>query len=382
MSRPAPVPTSGSTPSLSASSSSSSSSSYPPPSAFLRVKAGNFSRLLYTNPVCLLTSQAQTDGRTNNNNETQTSTQTNTEKGEETTPTATATTTPAASDSSPIPSTVDATAECTADAASVEADTPTPTGAIDSAPNIAVPESTPSSSSSSADVAAGVSASGVTPSTASAPPATPVRNVMTISWLTATSNHGEVMLSMNAGRYTAGFVCRPGDKFVLNVPVKGMEELVKRIGGCSGREFGHTNQNADGMPTLEHAVDKFAALGIPTCRPGNKPIGTAPPSAATTKKPHTAAAIAESEADAEDDAFSLIAIPTCAAHLVLTVESVHLASSPAPLVRAHNILFCRVTRAYVHSDYWENGNNFIATKPSVPPYLTFLGSGNFAYVTK
>ena len=68
-------------------------------------------------------------------------------------------------------------------------------------------------------------------------------NVMVVTWLTATNNHGQFLMSINRHRHTATFfesaatTSRDGH-FTLCVPVKGMEELVKNVGGTSGR-FGN-----------------------------------------------------------------------------------------------------------------------------------------------
>jgi flavin reductase (DIM6/NTAB) family NADH-FMN oxidoreductase RutF len=216
---------------------------------------------------------------------------------------------------------------------------------------------------------------------------------MTISWLTATSNHGEFVCSMNAGRYSAtmlnaqqrqqqpnqtGSVASSspppppiGSRFVLSVPVAGMEALVKAVGGCSGADA-----DANG-------ADKFQRLGITPCRPGNKAIQVS----ASAEAPHPhgpkarpAAVVEEEAADAEDAALDLLAVPGCAAHLVCEVRSTCMGNEAEPRVQAHNVLFCRVTRAYVDRAYWLNGHNFIPVAAHTPPYLTFLGSGNFGHV--
>ena len=99
-----------------------------------------------------------------------------------------------------------------------------------------------------------------------------------------------------------------------------------------------------------------------------------------SQKARPAAVVEEEAADAEDDAFDLLAVPGCAAHLVCEVHSCCMGSEPTPRVQAHNVLFCRVTRAYVDRAYWLNGHNFIPVAAHTPPYLTFLGSGNFGHV--
>lgn len=78
----------------------------------------------------------------------------------------------------------------------------------------------------------------------------PTRNVMTITWLTPTSNNGEFILSMNKRRYSTELILQ-AQRFVLNIPVAGFEEKILEIGGCSGR---------DG--------DKFNKLNLQICKPG------------------------------------------------------------------------------------------------------------------
>lgn len=339
----------------------------PSPNPFVRVKAGNFSRLLYSNPVCLLTT------------------------------------------STPLSANTATSADSNAAALSGEV-------AVAVASSPAAPAATVSTALASSAVAAAPAS------------ALPRRNVMTISWLTATSNHGEFVCSMNASRYSAHLLAAQGasgdcvgSSFVLSVPVAGMETIVKAIGGCSGKDAAQSG-----------AKDKIAQLGVQICRPGNKPIREQPPtltagakaasvaaaavaaasassasaaasSSSSQGAPKLSAADEESLADIEDAALDLIAVSGCAAHLVCRVvssccanashagdhrvtdansSSAHCSTaSHTPRVSAHNILFCSVVRAYVHRDYWANGNNFIATTPRTPPYLTFLGSGNFAHVT-
>lgn len=229
---------------------------------------------------------------------------------------------------------------------------------------------------------------------------------MTISWLTATSNHGELVLSMNASRYTAQLVAAPGAVFVLNVPVAGMEAMVRAVGGCSGADGPAELTPLQPAPAAAHShaatslqpselvslppassstpvPDKFQRLGLPLCRPGNKPLEgppAQPAGSAHSAKQRQASQLGEAEADAEDRALDLLALPNCVAHLVCEVSSLLPAAAPEPCVRAHNVLFCRVRRAYVLRDYWRDGCNFIPVRAGLPPYLTFLGSGNFGHV--
>ncbi|KAJ3404685.1 hypothetical protein HDV05_007040, partial [Chytridiales sp. JEL 0842] len=43
---------------------------------------------------------------------------------------------------------------------------------------------------------------------------------------------------MKSTRHTASILQQNGGVFVLNVPVRGMEEVVLKVGGCSGRDVG------------------------------------------------------------------------------------------------------------------------------------------------
>jgi len=60
------------------------------------------------------------------------------------------------------------------------------------------------------------------------------KNVMVLSWLTATNNAGGFMFSICKRRYTASNL-NENAFFTLSVPVRGMEELVRGVGSVSGR---------------------------------------------------------------------------------------------------------------------------------------------------
>jgi len=66
-------------------------------------------------------------------------------------------------------------------------------------------------------------------------------NVMTISWLTPTTNaQGGIVLSLHADRYSAALVLK-NKRFVLNIPVRGMESMVRNIGANTGRAYHQEN---------------------------------------------------------------------------------------------------------------------------------------------
>ncbi|KAL0480458.1 hypothetical protein AKO1_010997 [Acrasis kona] len=160
-----------------------------------------------------------------------------------------------------------------------------------------------------------------------------LRNIMTISWITLVDNHAHFICSMNKKRFTASLISESSD-FILNVPVKGMESVVTSIGGCTGQK-----------------VDKWAE--IPNVTPSrfgwmdggdlNEEINWG--------------------------------IDECAAQLRCVVDKIDQESNSG-----HNLLHCTIKKAFVKEKYW-NGKHFAPRDKTVMPYLTFLGSGKFGYVT-
>ena len=43
------------------------------------------------------------------------------------------------------------------------------------------------------------------------------------------------------------------------------------------------------------------------------------------------------------------------------------------------MLVCQILECHVKDSYW-NGKHFIASSPSLPPHMSFLGSQKFGYV--
>lgn len=185
----------------------------------------------------------------------------------------------------------------------------------------------------------------------------PKRNVMTISWLTPTCNHGTIICSMNVKRFSASIIRNTG-YFVLNVPVQGMEDLVRKIGGTTGQ---------DG--------DKFES--IETCEPGwglsrtdSESNGKAWAGRKKRRK--------KQNYPQANSSFGHVAIAKCVAHMVCKV--IHIQDYDPPRgVKGHILIQAQIEDAYVRKGYW-SGVNFIPQDPALPPYLTFLGSQNFAYV--
>lgn len=153
-------------------------------------------------------------------------------------------------------------------------------------------------------------------------------NIMVISWLTPLTNQGLLLLSVNERRHTATKL-RACPAFVLNVPVSGSEDRVLAIGKCNGRD-----------------VNKITQLGIDLCSPGWTTLG---------------------------ENASLVAVPECICHIVcevLTMEN----------YEGHWLVKAQINDAWVRTEYWAPNGQLVPSEPTVPPYLTFLGSQRFAYV--
>lgn len=181
-------------------------------------------------------------------------------------------------------------------------------------------------------------------------------NIMTVSWLTPVDNSGGIIMCLNSKRNTCGRIQSALSKFVLNVPVAGMENMILNIGSCSGND-----------------VDKYAAFDISLCNPGwNTSIQElhSDPMKLHGKR------LKEYQRNVVSNI--LPAIEACVAHIVCETRSftheTQLGIEGDSIVFTSKILF-----AYVRSSYW-NGKNFIPADISSPPYLSFLGTKNFAYI--
>jgi flavin reductase (DIM6/NTAB) family NADH-FMN oxidoreductase RutF len=190
------------------------------------------------------------------------------------------------------------------------------------------------------------------------------RNVMTISWLMPVDNQANILLSINANRFTAQkFTSLPsGSPFVLNVPTSDHQNLVLRIGKCSGR-----------------STDKFSTLGILSCLPGwqdsidvdvvpNKPNGM------LSKKQIQGRERAQL-------ASKTCALSCCVAHLVCTLVQCTDTHEVGFSDSNHLLLSAQISCAYVRPDYWD-GKHFISQNANAPPILSFLGSGEFAHLVR
>ncbi|KAF4037799.1 Flavin reductase like domain [Phytophthora infestans] len=185
------------------------------------------------------------------------------------------------------------------------------------------------------------------------------RSLMTITWITAINNQGGFICSMNATRYTANFMNQSGAVFVLNVPVRGMEELVLAIGSSSG---------SDG--------DKFEQLNIPICAPGGEDFQNVAKDTHETEAHQKKQKLSRKELARQEIASAAaqsVALRDCVAHLLCRVDTVTEDDG-------HLLLRCTQLAGWSRRAYWD-GRNFLPQEgTNVEPYLTFLGSKMFGYV--
>ncbi|ETM42038.1 hypothetical protein L914_12253 [Phytophthora nicotianae] len=164
---------------------------------------------------------------------------------------------------------------------------------------------------------------------------------------------------MNATRYTANFMNQSGAVFVLNVPVRGMEELVLAIGSSTGAD-----------------ADKFEQLNIPICAPGGGDLVEMVKDTHDTEKLRKKQKLSRKELARQEIASAAaqsVALRDCVAHLLCRVDTVTEDDG-------HLLLRCTQLAGWTRRGYWD-GRNFIPQDGmNVEPYLTFLGSKEFGYV--
>lgn len=157
-------------------------------------------------------------------------------------------------------------------------------------------------------------------------------NIMTISWLTALDNDGRFLCSMNQKRSSAELVLK-SKQFVLNVPIKGMENLLLRIGRSHGAKINKFEKYKTEITPCD-----VGWTDVKLDKPWDRPI----------------------------------AIKECVAHMDCVVDKVE-------AYEGHFIMFCRIVNAFVKKEYW-SGKVFCPQNDNIEPFLTFFGSQRFGYV--
>lgn len=184
-------------------------------------------------------------------------------------------------------------------------------------------------------------------------------NVMTVTWLTAASNHGQVLLSLNDGRHSLSLIDATR-RFVLNVATEGMEELLRQVGSCSGA-----------------SVDKTAQLGLRTCPAG---LGARVPASADVRELSKGQRkIAEAEAASDQAHDRALDHEGVAAHLVCSVLALLAADTTG--IGGHTTVVAQIELGYARAGYLA-GATFAAVDGRVAATLSFLGSQQFARTTR
>ena len=216
---------------------------------------------------------------------------------------------------------------------------------------------------------------------AAAVPPAPNLNVMTITWLTPVNNRGLIVLSMNKRRFTASLLfdgAAADRRFTLSVPVAGMEELVRCIGGCSGAD-GDKVANLDvGVEAIRVRVAE-ASAAVAAAAGGGAGSTEVAAAGATDERKRAASKTRKAKAERfplvdESDVY----VRGCCAAMVCVVRSAEDASYEGD--DEHVRIVAQVERGFVLANYWD-GKCFLVKDPlTSPPYLSFVGSGRFAKV--
>ena len=200
------------------------------------------------------------------------------------------------------------------------------------------------------------------------------KNVMIVSWLTASNNDGNFIMSLNRHRHSTNLLLQEENKdFSLCIPISGMEDLILSVGSISGRFGSKFGRSLDSQHQQEQQKEqqqqqqlskrqlkkqkrqRWAIEGIPGLVP-----------------------IPYGQNDTEESSSSpVFAIQGTVAHLHCRL----LSSSLGTIDDDHYLLTGKVIDAYCHSDYWDSDRNIFCPKQGINnSYLTFLGSQTFGQV--
>jgi flavin reductase (DIM6/NTAB) family NADH-FMN oxidoreductase RutF len=211
------------------------------------------------------------------------------------------------------------------------------------------------------------------------------KNVMVLSWLTATNNHGSFLFSLGKRRHTATMLLLQQQQettttatvFTLSVPVQGMEELVRAVGSVSGR-----TARKFATPQQQQQQQQQPKEDYVTRVDDSADQQQQPPISKRQKKKMLrqdgipglkAVPVGHSIPQQQHDALHLFCIDGTVAHLVCRVTRIHDDEH-------HLLIRAQVERAYVQSSYWDGDKNLFRPSQDTPPYLTFFGSQVFGYV--
>ena len=242
------------------------------------------------------------------------------------------------------------------------------------------------------------------------------RNVMVLSWLTATNNEGRFMFSIHKSRHSTSLLCRnsgadtspfrTGTEFTLSVPVQGMEQLVLDVGSMSGRRWSKFENNEYGAASERSGIDaaqhmskrqrkkqrqeRLSLHGVAGLVPVS--LGSSHSRHTSTLSPSSLFAIKGTVAHLKCRTYGVIGTPAAP----LTGSKREHPSGPAEMEAGavdgtappvidpqHLLVLAEVTEAYVHPAYWDHEKLLFRplSAENIPPYLTFLGSQTFGYIT-
>jgi hypothetical protein len=253
-------------------------------------------------------------------------------------------------------------------------------------------------------------------------------NVMTITWLTPTDNNGNFFCSMNATRFSLKNVL-DSRRFVLNIPVAGMETLIKDIGKCSGSSYfvdeqvdgqveksqqdiavgdGSNAPGEDNQTNTPSFMSKFDLLNIPMTSLGWKKFNPIDSDIALHSDAILKRSFPQSQklTPAQDLivqemknellkslGFGDIILPDCVAHVVCEIVGyippIEENSNSFPVQDSgntnlvgtpqHYSFFAKTKIGFVRRKYWNQG---LFQPVDAPPLLTFLGQGQFLHCKK
>ena len=210
------------------------------------------------------------------------------------------------------------------------------------------------------------------------------KNVMILSWMTATNNLGRFVFSLNQRRHTAKAITSKTKhvEFVLSVPVQGMEELVLNVGCTSSRwrskfpadyySAMKSDGNDDNSKQPKQEENKTSGKKK---RKRNHEFAQGVPNLEAVSVGHV-----ESGNKNEKDYF---AINGTVAHMRCRTISVMTGNENDNdfIDNEHYLVSAEIIDAYVHPNYWdEKKHQFRPLSENVPPYLTFYGAQTFGYV--
>ena len=254
------------------------------------------------------------------------------------------------------------------------------------------------------------------------------RNVMVVTWLTATNNNGHFVMSLNRRRHTTSVMHQqmneatttsndesrvaangiskqqrqnpttaasaPFVEFTLSVPVKGMEELVLAVGGTSGRwgskfpadqsvdvldeQSGHTESATAAEKMSDEQRQEEDHVNTNTSRKKRQRQPKFPhgiPGLRAVLLGHTTTT--DGTDDRSSRANDLFAVDGTIAHLQCKATRF----MEQVVDDDHDLVLAHIVKAFVKTFYWNARQNlFQPQQDDLPPYLTFFGSQTFGHV--